>query len=196
MTVALAHVGQPGHTPTRRTRAARPRGSQPSHGGSAQFPGGTPPPTSSTTSPPPPVTAPPGGSGACSATYLAVGQWNGGFQAEVRVTAGSAAIRGWTGPGRTSTGSGFPGMERDGDHERIDYDRPRRRLQRRDRCWSQHHVRLHRFLGGTIRYQPRLAPPRSRSCIRPVGAKGVRGSCRGRRPSGCEERLAIVHCDR
>ncbi|MER6009031.1 cellulase family glycosylhydrolase [Nonomuraea angiospora] len=32
----------------------------------------------------------------CSATYKVVGQWAGGFQAEVRVTAGSSAIKGWT----------------------------------------------------------------------------------------------------
>nr|WP_228122900.1 cellulose binding domain-containing protein [Saccharothrix syringae] len=32
----------------------------------------------------------------CSATYRTTAQWSGGFQAEVRVTAGSAAITGWT----------------------------------------------------------------------------------------------------
>jgi mannan endo-1,4-beta-mannosidase len=38
----------------------------------------------------------PGGTKACTATYAIVGQWPGGFQAEVHVTAGSAAIAGWT----------------------------------------------------------------------------------------------------
>jgi hypothetical protein len=34
--------------------------------------------------------------GACAATYSIVGQWAGGFQGEVKVTAGSAAISRWT----------------------------------------------------------------------------------------------------
>jgi len=50
--------------------------------------GGTPPPTA------PPTTAPPGG-GACTDSYRVVGQWPGGFQGDVRVTAGSSAISGW-----------------------------------------------------------------------------------------------------
>jgi chitodextrinase len=37
-----------------------------------------------------------GGGGACSAGYRIVNAWNGGFQAEVTVTAGTAAINGWT----------------------------------------------------------------------------------------------------
>ncbi len=41
------------------------------------------------TSPSPPT-------GACTAAYSIVGQWPGGFQAAVKVTAGSAAITGWT----------------------------------------------------------------------------------------------------
>lgn len=40
-------------------------------------------------------TSPSGGKG-CTASYAIVGQWPGGFQAEVQVTAGSAAITGWT----------------------------------------------------------------------------------------------------
>ncbi|MDG4829357.1 endo-1,4-beta-xylanase [Solwaraspora sp. WMMD1047] len=48
----------------------------------------TPPPTT-----PPPTTPPPGGSG-CSAT-VSLNQWNGGFVASVRVTAGSSAINSW-----------------------------------------------------------------------------------------------------
>ncbi|MFJ2082789.1 cellulase family glycosylhydrolase [Micromonospora chokoriensis] len=51
--------------------------------------GGTPPPTT-----PPPTTPPP--TGGCSATYTVTTQWQGGFQGEVRVTAGTAAITGWT----------------------------------------------------------------------------------------------------
>ncbi|ASW55369.1 spore coat protein CotH [Plantactinospora sp. KBS50] len=63
----------------------------------------TPPPTTAppttppTTAPPttPPTTTPPGGAG-CTASYSITSQWTGGFQAEVRITAGSAAIHGWT----------------------------------------------------------------------------------------------------
>ncbi|WP_416900464.1 cellulase family glycosylhydrolase [Micromonospora echinospora] len=53
----------------------------------------TPPPTTPPPTTPPPTTPPPGG---CTATYTVVGSWQGGFQGEVKVTAGSAAIRGWT----------------------------------------------------------------------------------------------------
>ncbi|AVT28826.1 beta-mannosidase [Plantactinospora sp. BC1] len=60
-------------------------------------PGPTTPPVTPTTTPPvTPTTTPPGGSGACTATYAVTGQWSGGFQAEVRVTAGSRAVTGWT----------------------------------------------------------------------------------------------------
>ncbi|MEV4140646.1 cellulase family glycosylhydrolase [Dactylosporangium sp. NPDC049742] len=45
---------------------------------------------SPSSSPPPP------GGKTCTATYAIVGQWPGGFQAEVRVTAGGSAISGWT----------------------------------------------------------------------------------------------------
>nr|MDT0662835.1 cellulase family glycosylhydrolase [Micromonospora sp. DSM 115978] len=55
----------------------------------------TPPPTTPPPTTPPPTTPPPGGSG-CAATYRIVGQWPGGFQGEVRVTAGNAAISRWT----------------------------------------------------------------------------------------------------
>jgi mannan endo-1,4-beta-mannosidase len=60
----------------------------------------TPPVTTPpVTTPPvttPPVTTPPPGSRACTATYAVTGQWPGGFQADVRVTAGGGAISGWT----------------------------------------------------------------------------------------------------
>ncbi|MGW3888039.1 endo-1,4-beta-xylanase [Micromonospora chokoriensis] len=54
-----------------------------------------PPPT--TTPPPtdPPPTTPPPGTGGCTAT-VSVNQWTGGFVANVRVTAGSSALNGWT----------------------------------------------------------------------------------------------------
>jgi len=68
------------------------------------YSGGTPPPTTTappTTPPPttaapttaPPTTPPP--AGACTATYAVIGQWQGGFQGEVRVTAGGSALSGW-----------------------------------------------------------------------------------------------------
>ncbi|RLQ05365.1 glycoside hydrolase, partial [Micromonospora sp. BL1] len=46
-------------------------------------------------SPPPPSTPPPTG-GACTATYRTTNSWSGGFQAEVTVTAGAAALNGWS----------------------------------------------------------------------------------------------------
>jgi mannan endo-1,4-beta-mannosidase len=80
---------------------------------------------------PPPSSRPPTGSRGCSAAYTIVGQWPGGFQGEVRVTAGSSAIAGWTVAwtfangqsvtqawNATVTGSGSTG------------DRPQRELQR------------------------------------------------------------------
>ena len=41
-----------------------------------------------------PRTAPP--AGACTATYATVGSWQGGFQGEVTVRAGTSGINGWT----------------------------------------------------------------------------------------------------
>ena len=37
-----------------------------------------------------------GGTKSCTATYSVTGQWSGGFQGDVKVTAGSSAITGWT----------------------------------------------------------------------------------------------------
>ncbi|MEV1144548.1 cellulase family glycosylhydrolase [Micromonospora sp. NPDC049799] len=54
----------------------------------------TPPPTTPPPTTPPPTTPPP--SAGCTATYSVVNSWQGGFQGEVRVTAGSSAITGWT----------------------------------------------------------------------------------------------------
>ncbi|MDG4798880.1 cellulase family glycosylhydrolase [Micromonospora sp. WMMD1082] len=57
-------------------------------------PPSTPPPSTPPPSTPPPSTPPP--AAGCSATYSIAGQWQGGFQADVRVTAGTSAITGWT----------------------------------------------------------------------------------------------------
>jgi mannan endo-1,4-beta-mannosidase len=61
----------------------------------ATFFGGTSTPTPTTPTPTPTVTTTPPSLG-CSAAYTVVNQWSGGFQGEVRVTAGSAAIKSWT----------------------------------------------------------------------------------------------------
>jgi mannan endo-1,4-beta-mannosidase len=76
------------------------------YGGPSSPPPSSPsaPPSSPPSSPPspsvppssPPPSSPPGGARACTATYSIVGQWQGGFQGEVRVTAGGSAISGWT----------------------------------------------------------------------------------------------------
>ncbi|MHA3946418.1 endo-1,4-beta-xylanase [Cellulomonas bogoriensis] len=58
----------------------------------------TPAPTPTTPAPTPtsptPTTPPTGG--ACTAELAVISTWEGGFQAEVRVTAGSSAINGWS----------------------------------------------------------------------------------------------------
>ncbi|NES14909.1 MULTISPECIES: cellulose binding domain-containing protein [Micromonospora] len=53
-------------------------------------PPSTPPPST-----PPPTTPPPGGTPTCTAAYSVQDQWNGGFVANVNVTAGTAALTGW-----------------------------------------------------------------------------------------------------
>jgi cellulase/cellobiase CelA1 len=56
-----------------------------------------PPPTTNNPPPPPPPTTnnpPPPPPGGCTAT-VALNQWQGGFVATIRVTAGNAAINGW-----------------------------------------------------------------------------------------------------
>ncbi|MBO0901814.1 cellulose binding domain-containing protein [Cellulomonas sp. zg-ZUI222] len=62
-------------------------------------PGGNPAPqpTATTPAPEPSVTtpAPQPGTGACTATVRAANSWGSGFQGEVTVKAGSAAINGW-----------------------------------------------------------------------------------------------------
>ncbi|MCO8271548.1 endo-1,4-beta-xylanase [Actinoplanes sp. TRM 88003] len=69
--------------------------------------GTTTPPT---TRPPttPPTTNPPTG-GACSAT-VTLNSWNGGFVANVKVTAGSAAVNGWTVSTSLPSGSAITGV--------------------------------------------------------------------------------------
>ncbi|WP_326551857.1 GDSL-type esterase/lipase family protein [Micromonospora sp. NBC_01813] len=57
-------------------------------------PTGTPNTSPSPTTPPPVTTPPPGGGGCTAAVTL--NQWNGGFVATVRVTAGSAGTNSWT----------------------------------------------------------------------------------------------------
>ncbi|MDR7275398.1 cellulase family glycosylhydrolase [Catenuloplanes atrovinosus] len=57
--------------------------------------GGTQPTTPSTPSTSPSTSPSPGGRG-CTAVYATAGQWQGGFQGDVTVTAGAAPITGWT----------------------------------------------------------------------------------------------------
>lgn len=58
----------------------------------------TPPttPVTRTQTPPTTVSTPNTATGGCTASYAIVGQWPGGFQGSVTVTAGSAAISAWT----------------------------------------------------------------------------------------------------
>jgi hypothetical protein len=71
----------------------------PGGGGPTTPPPSTPPPSTPPPSTPPPSTPPPSTPppvGACSATYRTVNSWQGGFQGEVTVTAGTAPVNGWT----------------------------------------------------------------------------------------------------
>ncbi|GIF13618.1 cellulase family glycosylhydrolase [Actinoplanes teichomyceticus] len=63
-------------------------------GSGTSSPTGSPSQSSSSPSASPSQSTPTGKS--CSATYRVAGQWQGGFQAEVKVTAGNSAITGWT----------------------------------------------------------------------------------------------------
>jgi lysophospholipase L1-like esterase len=62
---------------------------QPGGGSPSSVPSSSRPPSS------PPPSSPPAGR-SCSATYSIVGQWTGGFQATVTVTAGNTTISSWT----------------------------------------------------------------------------------------------------
>jgi cellulase/cellobiase CelA1 len=55
----------------------------------------TPPPTTPPPTTPPPTTPPPGGNPTCTAVYSVQDQWNGGFVANVSITAGGTALTGW-----------------------------------------------------------------------------------------------------
>ncbi|MGC5033843.1 S8 family serine peptidase [Micromonospora sp. DT229] len=55
----------------------------------------TPPPTTPPPTTPPPTTPPPGGNRSCTAVFTVQDQWNGGFVANVTVTAGTTALNGW-----------------------------------------------------------------------------------------------------
>ncbi|WP_034270975.1 cellulose binding domain-containing protein [Actinospica robiniae] len=68
-----------------------PTSSSPSTGPTSSSPSSSPTPSPSTGSQPPPSTPPTG----CTAA-VTVNQWSGGFTASVNVTAGGAAIHGWT----------------------------------------------------------------------------------------------------
>ncbi len=57
--------------------------------------GGTGSTPTSTTTPTTPTT-PTGGAKSCTASYAIVSQWQGGFQGEVKVTAGGSAVTAWT----------------------------------------------------------------------------------------------------
>jgi hypothetical protein len=53
-------------------------------------------PRPSSSSPRPSSSSPGGGGRTCTASYRPAGEWQGGFQAEVTVTAGAQALTGWT----------------------------------------------------------------------------------------------------
>jgi lysophospholipase L1-like esterase len=63
--------------------------------GSIGNPGSPSPSPSPSARPSTSPSAPPGGPGSCAATYSVAGQWPGGFQGSVTVTAGTTAIAGW-----------------------------------------------------------------------------------------------------
>jgi expansin (peptidoglycan-binding protein) len=65
-------------------------------GGSPTTPPTTGPTTPPTTGPTTPPTTTPPANGGCTAAVAVSSSWNGGFQSNVTVTAGSAAIKGWS----------------------------------------------------------------------------------------------------
>lgn len=56
----------------------------------------TPPSTPPSTPPTSDPTTPPPAGGGCSASYKTTGNWQGGFQGEVTVTAGASGVNGWS----------------------------------------------------------------------------------------------------
>jgi mannan endo-1,4-beta-mannosidase len=77
---------------TATARQATIFGTGPASPSSPGSPSPSPSPSRSSSSPSPSAST----GKACSAAYSIAGQWPGGFQGEVKVTAGSAAISGWT----------------------------------------------------------------------------------------------------
>jgi hypothetical protein len=72
--------------------------------GTTNPPPSSPPPSSPPPSSPPPSSPPPPAGAGCSAAYRTTGTWSGGFQAEVTVTAGQAAVNGWRVSWTTASG--------------------------------------------------------------------------------------------
>jgi Cellulose binding domain len=96
-TPSLTDSGTPTSTPT----SNAPTSTAPTSAPPTSQPPTSRPPTSA-----PPTSRPP--TGACGGSYRTVSSWQGGFQGEVTVAAGSSAINGWTvtwtlGSGQTIT---------------------------------------------------------------------------------------------
>ncbi len=115
-------------------------------GGNPTTPPTTPPTTAPPTTAPPttappttaPPTTPPAGSRTCTATYAITNQWQGGFQAEVQVTAGTAAISGWTVTWTFANGQTVTQIWSGLAHQqRIERHRAQRGLQRHPRRRGQ-----------------------------------------------------------
>ncbi|MDG4766252.1 lytic polysaccharide monooxygenase [Solwaraspora sp. WMMD406] len=83
------NFGGTGSTPAPTTPAPAPTTPAPA-------PSTPTPSTPAPTTPAPAPSTPAPGTGGCRATFSVVATWQGGFQADVRVTAGSSAITGWT----------------------------------------------------------------------------------------------------
>ena len=64
-----------------------------SFGGTTEPTDPTDPPTTPPTTPP--TSTPPAPTGSCAATHTVTSQWSGGYQGEIKVTAGNAAVKGW-----------------------------------------------------------------------------------------------------
>ncbi|GIH14322.1 hypothetical protein Raf01_24940 [Rugosimonospora africana] len=88
-------------TPT----SAPPTSNPPTSAPPTSAPPTSAPPTSNPPTSNPPTSPPP--AGACTATYRTVNSWQGGFQGEVTVKAGSSAINGWTVTWTLASGQGI-----------------------------------------------------------------------------------------
>jgi endo-1,4-beta-xylanase len=69
----------------------------------------SPPPSNPSSPPPSQSSPPPNPSGGCAAT-VSLNSWNGGYVANVRVTAGSGAVNGWTVNVTLPSGSAITGV--------------------------------------------------------------------------------------